>query len=294
MIKYVVQVAVLLLVIILGALDTEAQNETANSLLWKIKKDSTSSPSYLYGTIHLMPKKEFELPDRVLDKLDSVAALVLEIDFDLGFSDKIALSKMMVLPEDSSAEIIYGDNYEKFLAGMKRAGMGGTEIKLYQKFKPLFLEALIMKERYGKMKSFDEELFQKAKKGDVSLLALETPEEQMQSLNNIPLAHQAEMILETLENPAALDSLFQKMVQAYKQEDLNTLHALIMDTEMGMGDATNALLNERNKKWIPKLTTLMQKQPIFIAVGAGHLAGENGLIALLRKEGYILMPVLEE
>jgi uncharacterized protein YbaP (TraB family) len=61
-----------------------------------------------------------------------------------------------------------------------------------------------------------------------------------------------------------------------------------------MGGVTKEdFLDNRNKRWIPKLVQLMNTKTIFIAVGAGHLAGENGLIQLLRNQGYIVSPIIQ-
>jgi len=53
-------------------------------------------------------------------------------------------------------------------------------------------------------------------------------------------------------------------------------------------------LNNRNKNWVKKLKTIMHERPVTIAVGAGHLPGKNGVIELLRKEGYTVKPVLNK
>jgi len=58
-----------------------------------------------------------------------------------------------------------------------------------------------------------------------------------------------------------------------------------------MQDNQDILLNDRNKNWVGQLKKIMKKEAVFVAVGAGHLVGEQGLIALLRKEGYNLRPI---
>ena len=58
-----------------------------------------------------------------------------------------------------------------------------------------------------------------------------------------------------------------------------------------MNDHQDVLLNNRNKNWVIQLKKIMLQEPVFIAVGAGHLVGEKGLLALLKKEGYTLRPL---
>jgi uncharacterized protein len=84
------------------------------------------------------------------------------------------------------------------------------------------------------------------------------------------------------------------MVQVYKSQQLDKLETLFNDEEFGMEEYQDILLDNRNKNWVTQLKTLMKNESVFVAVGAGHLVGEKGLIALLKKEGYTLKPVLNK
>jgi uncharacterized protein YbaP (TraB family) len=65
----------------------------------------------------------------------------------------------------------------------------------------------------------------------------------------------------------------------------------MMGEEESLGGYEDLLLVTRNKNWIPVMGEMMKTQPVFFAVGAGHLGGKNGVIALLRQEGYTVVPV---
>ena len=80
------------------------------------------------------------------------------------------------------------------------------------------------------------------------------------------------------------------MLNIYKSQKLNEIEKSFAD-EPGFEKNKDLLLDNRNKNWVIQLKSIMQKDNVFIAVGAGHLVGENGLISLLRKEGYILKPI---
>jgi uncharacterized protein YbaP (TraB family) len=66
---------------------------------------------------------------------------------------------------------------------------------------------------------------------------------------------------------------------------------LFTKSEFGMEENQDILLDKRNKNWVAQLNTIMKKESVFVAVGAGHLVGNMGLIALLRKQGYTLRPI---
>ena len=74
------------------------------------------------------------------------------------------------------------------------------------------------------------------------------------------------------------------MLASYKNQRMDEIEKLLMDPEFGITENQDVLLNKRNKNWVTQLKIIMMNRPVFIAVGAGHLAGENGLIALLRQK----------
>ena len=82
-----------------------------------------------------------------------------------------------------------------------------------------------------------------------------------------------------------------EMFEAYKKQDLKKLEDMMVETDPGMAGFTDVLLYHRNQNWVKKLKLLMPDKSLMIAVGAGHLPGEKGVINLLRKEGYTVTPV---
>jgi uncharacterized protein YbaP (TraB family) len=80
------------------------------------------------------------------------------------------------------------------------------------------------------------------------------------------------------------------MLEVYQKQHLDELQHLL-DQEPGFADSKAVMLDNRNKNWVTQLRDILPQKNIFIAVGAGHLVGENGLISLLKKEGYTLRPI---
>jgi uncharacterized protein YbaP (TraB family) len=126
------------------------------------------------------------------------------------------------------------------------------------------------------------------KNGEVK--GLETLKEQMDVVDSIPYKVQAQMLLKTLNNIDSTKNSLQQLIKVYKEMDLNKIQQLT-EEEPELSNYDNILLEKRNLKWIPVIKTEASKMPTFFAVGAGHLGGENGIIYLLRKEGYTVKPV---
>jgi uncharacterized protein YbaP (TraB family) len=78
---------------------------------------------------------------------------------------------------------------------------------------------------------------------------------------------------------------FTRMSIIYKSQDLDALYQLMVESPEMM-DSQELLLDRRNRNWIPIMEPAMKKASTFFAVGAGHLGGSQGVLELLRKQGY--------
>jgi uncharacterized protein YbaP (TraB family) len=113
-------------------------------------------------------------------------------------------------------------------------------------------------------------------------------------LDSIPYRIQAQQLVSFIDDAGKEgkeDKLLEEMFIAYKEQDLKKLEELMVETDAGMAGFTDILLYHRNQNWVRKLKELLPEKSLLIAVGAGHLPGEKGVISLLRKEGYKLEPV---
>ena len=81
------------------------------------------------------------------------------------------------------------------------------------------------------------------------------------------------------------------MLDFYKKQQLDSIKSLMGKSESGEEKYDDLLLNNRNKNWVKQLKEIMKNESVFVAVGAGHLVGEKGLIKLLKKEGYKVEPL---
>jgi uncharacterized protein YbaP (TraB family) len=122
---------------------------------------------------------------------------------------------------------------------------------------------------------------------------LETMSFQMSIFDSIPYTLQAKQLLRYVENFGKNEEQneFAEMMQAYRNQELSKLEAITKKEDGGMEGFTQILLYNRNKDWVEKLQTMMPTQSLVVAVGAGHLPGNQGVIDLLRKKGYKVEPV---
>ena len=84
---------------------------------------------------------------------------------------------------------------------------------------------------------------------------------------------------------------FEEMIRLYREQDIHAMQNSISDEGSGIAAYEEILLKRRNRNWIPIMARMMREKTTFFAVGAGHLGGESGVIALLRTNGYRVEPV---
>lgn len=265
-----------------------------HSLLWEINRADLEQPSYLYGTIHLIPADSFFLLPSVQEKLASSQQLVLEIPLDLNFGSILSSMMWMMIPGGKSLKDYMEEEDYDFLRSFMKDSIR-TPIPMYHKIKPLLTAQQISSAYCGeeKMESYEMVFSQKFKEMKRPISGLETMKDQMKALDEISIEEQAQSLLETIHAPQEACNQLSEMVSIYRKQDLNALMAMTEASE-DLDGHLEGLLDNRNANWIPKIEQLVAEEQVFIAVGAGHLAGPRGVIHLLRDAGYSVEPIIEE
>lgn len=266
--------------------------ELENSTLWKIEGNGLEEASYLFGTIHLTC--DAALDDDVKKALDNTSRIVLELDMD----DPAVTSKMM-----SSTLLADGKTIKDFVSEEDYVAIDslftknmGLSIKLMENVKPFFLSSMFYPKMVDcPMESFELELMKVAKEQNEAIDGLETIEDQLQVFEDIPLEDQyADLVRMAKDNLEYDKNIFAKMLKIYEEEDITALLDMMNDeNNQTVSDHQDVLLVNRNKNWISKIESYAKEEPTFFGVGAGHLAGENGVINLLRQAGFTVTAVLE-
>jgi uncharacterized protein YbaP (TraB family) len=265
--------------------------ERTSSLLWEISGKKVKSPSYIFGTMHLIPRDQFVFPESLQEKVRNSDLLVMEIG---GLSEQMKGMQLMMLEEgqlfdffsEEQADSIY--NYSEEHLGYSEEQLN----TMFGKMKPFVLIQLMTKNAFGENPaSYEMSLEKIAKEKEMSVEGLETIEEQMALFDSIPMEEQVEMVMSSLRNVDSTEDETQKLIDAYLKQDIDSLHHYMQQSESNTGSFEDNFLNNRNIKWIPQIKKFIKKNKTFIAVGAGHLGGDKGVIELLRKEGYTLTPV---
>lgn len=285
--------------IILLQVQSFAQKALDKALLWEISGKELSQTSYLFGTIHMIPKDDYFLPKGFEEAFESSSTLYLELDIN-EMSD---MSKMMGLLEKcymrdnkKLSDLLSEEDLKIVKTKIEDMGL---PFFMFERMKPLFLSSMMMTDGANpmsgpdeKIKSYEFELMEKANTGKKPLKGIETMEFQLSIFDSIPYEIQAKNLVHSIqaEENKSDDSL-KGLVELYKTQDIEKLVDAVEKSDEDMKPFLDLMLTNRNKSWIPTMKEAMKNNSCFFAVGAGHLGGEYGVINLLKKEGYKLKPV---
>jgi uncharacterized protein YbaP (TraB family) len=262
-------------------------------LLWEISGNNLNHKSYLYGTIHIVPKDKFVVKPHVETAFNSASHLIQEVDLNLSTREMLDMAQSMTLPKGTTLQGLLGDaEYQKLQAYcINQLKMKKKKFKKYSRLKPFFFSSLLLVEQLGKTEGYEKYFSSQASKAKKNESGLETMQQQMAVVETIALKDQAQMLVGSLGSEM---TEFNRLLDKYLNEDLNSVQQLIEEETDDMGSFNENFLVKRNENWIPKLEAFMSKESCFIAVGAAHLPGERGVISLLKSKGYTVRPVINE
>ena len=259
--------------------------ELEKSLLWKISGNGLKKPSYLFGTIHLTC--DTSLDANTLNALETTEQLYLELDMD-DKSIQMKLMKLMMMKDGAKLSTLLSPEDFKILDEFMKKNLN-MSAKMFDSFKPFMISSMLFPKMLDcKSQSVESELMKITKEQNEEIFGLEKAEDQMKVFDEISYQDQADELLKTVKDNLEKDKKeFNEMMAIYQNKDIEGMLKMMSDSDNKItSENQDILLNDRNKKWIPIMIKIMKDKPTFFGVGAGHLAGEEGVIKLLRKKGY--------
>lgn len=269
-------------------LNTSAQD--AKSLLWKISGNGLEKPSYLYGTIHIICPDDFVMSDELKAAFKAAEQIALELDMD-DPQEIQSIQMAMIAPGGVDYKgLMSEEDYNKLDALLKsKMGAGLGMLKGMKPFGILSVMYLTILD-CAQPASYEGSFVEMAAAQSKELVGLETGASQMAIFDNIPEKEQIQWIVDMMDEKEDSKGEFAKMVEDYKAQDLKALYAAMAESPE-YEKYEEELLDNRNEDWIPKIAKLAKDKSTFIAVGAMHLAGGNGVIELLKQAGYSVEPM---
>lgn len=267
-------------------------------LIWTIT-DANGQVSYILGSNHLATSGAVENNRPLMQVLSDIDILISEIDISEMENEEgtYQLLRHAIAPADSSlAELLTDAERNKIEDLMTRYGKNADDALLYMPYKPAMLEDYLGILRYDWQNKIGDDVIRMdnylqsyAMDEGISLIALETIEQQCKYLFGSPISEQLKSLKEVLDDNIGSERQSAELKLLYDKEDIEGL--LNLTVQQSRQDDLERLLYGRNRLWLPVILDAIKSGKVLICVGAAHLPGPQGLISLLRAEGYSVEPL---
>ncbi len=264
-----------------------------NSLIYKIRSDTNTV--YILGSIHVLAEEYYPLTRAFSYAYYNSHKVIFEIDPEILFSPDTARKneKHYTFKNGRTLKTVLSPRTYRLL--QKKIKPLGIEMRHIQKFKP-WVVYLSISGKFDSSLEFRPDLgienyfYRKAKDTGKPTGGLETVADQIQVFDTLPMKVQEAMLRETLAmtDSKKREQAFLHMVKSWHQGNLEGLEELV-ETMKTFPLFYEKLLVQRNKNWVPQIEKfLTEDKNVLIIVGAAHLAGDDGLLTLLKEKGYEL------
>jgi uncharacterized protein YbaP (TraB family) len=276
-----------------AVLAPQARADGEHHTFWSVKGQTNTV--YLFGSIHVLKSADHELPPESLRAYASSPALVMELDLNEAGPDKLMSEGLSgaTLPEGQTLSSALGSEaYAKLVAHLKPLGLDPV---MFEQMQPWFV-ALTLEQLEIARLGFDAEsgveaqFTRRAQADRKPIIALETMDEQLGLFSHMSMDQQRRFLLYCLEDADDSAQEMDEIIRAWRRGDTVVLARLLGEGMEKFPDLYRVLTTDRNRKWLPRIETMLHdKQDYLVIVGALHLVGKDGVIAMLERDGYKVM-----
>ncbi len=253
-------------------------------LLWKISRQGIE-PSYLFGTIHVSDEAITKLPEIVEIAFDKSETFVMEVIPNQADAMTIA-SQMYFSDGQKLSELVSASLFEEIVRLLLPYHLPREAIKIIKPW-GAFL-TMSYPPDFGIV--LDMQLMERAKRINANIQGLESLHEQIDIFNSLSLEKQLRLLRDTTCNHKLLTQDFDRMKALYLERDLQGLLSYgsryTAAKDLLYNELMQKLLIDRNYTMAGRMQSVLQKGRAFIAIGAMHLAGKEGVLSLLEKNNY--------
>ncbi len=263
--------------------------DSATHCLWQVS--NATNHIYLQGSVHLLKKSHYPLPDVIQNAYTDSAVLVLEADLSAAQDPAQQMAMLQKGMLEGGATLQDSLSKETWAKAEKQVEEMGLNIALFNGFKPWYFAISITAMRlqglgFSPFDGIDWHFFNRAKADGKSVVGLETLEYQMSLFDAIGKGDQDALVRQTLEDIASIDEEMDSILEAWSKGDLETMDETLLKSFKEYPEVYKALMVDRNYNWVPKITAYLDSGTVhMVVVGAGHFCGKDGLVHLLKKEG---------
>jgi uncharacterized protein YbaP (TraB family) len=257
---------------------------------WSIKGQYNTV--YLLGSVHVLKSDDHDLPAESLRAYAAAGSLVMELNLNDAAPEKVlaaGLSGEELPAGQTLASTLGPEAYAKLTAHLQPLGL---DPQFFEQMQPWFV-ALTLEQLELARLGFDPDsgveaqFTRRAQADHKPIIALETMDEQLGLFSHMSLDQQRRFLLYCLEDADDSAGEMNEIISAWHRGDTVKLERLLGEGMEKFPDLYRTLTTDRNRKWLPRIETMLhERQDYLIIVGALHLVGKDGVVALLERQGY--------
>lgn len=280
---------IFLIICILGLSLTSTVVVPGKSSVWEVKDGANKL--YLVGSCHVLRASDFPLPKQFEDAYIAADSLIFETDL-AKLQDPMFAMKLMQMATYENGKTLKSELSPEVYASLSSASTEvGFPLATIERFKPgmaivmLTMQALI---KHGAtLEGVDVHYHARAIADGKSVVGLETVEFQSGLMVNLGMDQPDAFVRYSLEELDEIETQFLQLITVWKSGDVDQLESLFVSDLKAFPKIYNDLLRARNLKWLPKVEKSLKTTDVeMVVVGAAHLVGDDGLVALLLDQGY--------
>ncbi|SMC62353.1 hypothetical protein SAMN04488101_101792 [Pedobacter nyackensis] len=273
-------------------LPAQSNVPVVNTLFWKISGNGLTQPSYLFGSNHLICKKDAEglISDLVKQAIKSVDEVCFEVDLSNSAQMVIAQKYNDMVNDVKLNQLLTTKEMDTVNNYYQKHPEIGVPKEALNTLKPALFNSIISVALLpcpNEISNMEDAILTLGKENDKKLTGISTYKEQAGFMDSIPYEEQAKGLMakiRLLNNLTEENNGYLKTLKLYIGQDAVKLDSVLRS---GTSDRFAKIIGEeRNKLWMPRFKQKLQTQSLFIAVGFAHLFGSEGLINLFIKNGY--------
>jgi uncharacterized protein YbaP (TraB family) len=259
--------------------------------LWLVKTPQNKNV-YLLGSLHVLKSEAYPLAKTITEAYRQSQKVVFETDL-AALMDPATQGNMMTMGLYPQEQTLFQNISNEMQRALKKK-MTNLEMPLehFARFKPWFMAVsltLMELQRLGFSVEYgiDVHFYGKATMDNKEIGFLETADFQFELLGKMNAQDQNAFLGQTLEDLDIAAQMADDMLKYWKKGDADNLYALLFKSFEDYPQIENRLIGQRNLQWVKKIEEMMvEDKNIFVIVGAGHLIGPGGVVALLKQKGY--------
>ncbi|MDF7824256.1 TraB/GumN family protein [Pontiellaceae bacterium B12227] len=262
----------------------------ADSTLWKVT--SGKHTLYVQGSSHVLKQENYPVAPAIEAAYTTATALVLEVDMAEMTSPKtqqLILGKAMLPQPETLQTVLQPETYKRL---GKAAADSGLPVETLHPFKPWFATMTLTLVKMQKL-GFDQNLgldqyfYNKAVSDGKKVIGLETIDFQIALFDSLANENPDDFVNRSLADLELLDTEITELIKAWETGDMETLDRLMSKSFAEYPGLYAKFITARNKAWVKQLSKMIKDDNTYmVVVGAGHLPGQEGVINLLRKQGF--------